>query len=263
MSVLQALQSDTWYSFERFCRLICGLGRDPLSQGAAAVLPLPQGGSVERAKGAPWDMWMATYGRVLAALFQGPARWLGFVEVDEKGDDLIAIQALSAVPPGDLTSIPHDALRFVGSDRLIVSKSWRATRFRPVLSRIAREVAADQTSATYQLDPASFRAFVDAGGAAEEPIRELAANGFPLPSVMADRVKQWETRHGRYQLYDSLAVIELAEDVAQAEIEAIARLLGSRLYEVAPRCLLVLNRDQAPAIVEELQRRGYTPRITS
>ncbi len=94
--------------------------------------------------------------------------------------------------------------------------------------------------------PLTFRVFLQAGGAADEPIRELAANGFPLPAASADKLKRWEARNGRYQLYDDLTVIELAEDMAQAEVEVIARLLGARLYEAAPRCLLVLDRDQAP-----------------
>ena len=90
----------------------------------------------------------------------------------------------------------------------------------------------DRASTTYRLDALTFRA--PAGGAADEPIRELAANGFPLPAASADKLKRWEARDGRYQLYDDLAVIELAEDTAQAEVKAIARLLGARLYEAAP-----------------------------
>jgi hypothetical protein len=263
MSILQAVQADTWYSFERFCRLISELSRDPLSRGAPETWRWAEGGNALRAANMSFDVWMATYGRMLAALLRGPASWLGFVEVDRRGEDLAAVRVLSAVPPGDLLSVPRDALRFVPPDTVIVAKSWKAARLRPVLSRIAREVTADRASTTFRLDPASFRAFLHEGGAAEEPIRELAANGFPLPSASADKLKRWEARNGRYQLYGDLAVIELAEDMAQAEVEAMARRLGARLYEVAPRCLLVLDRDQVPTIVDELRRRGYTPRVTS
>lgn len=263
MSILQALQADAWYSFETFCRLISELNRDPLSQGMPEAWRWTEGGQPLSAAKMPFDLWMTTYGRVLTALLRGPASWLGFVEVDRRGEELIGFRALSAVPPGDLLSVPRDVLRYAPPETVIVRKTWQAARLRPSLARIAREVATDQASTTYRLDPASFRAFLYAGGAAEEPIRALAAEGFPLPSAGADKLHRWAARNGRYQLYDDLAVIELAEDMAPAEIEALARLIGARLYEVAPRCLLVLDRDQAPLIVDELRRRGYTPRVTS
>ena len=268
LSILHAVQADTWYSFERFCRLISELSRDPLSYGPSGAWCWTDGGKVLRAGNMPFDVWMATYGRVLAALLRGPASWLGFVDVDRKGKELSAVKTLSAVPPGDLLSIPRDALRFVPPDTVIAAKTWKAARLRAILGRIAREVdpqpemKPDRASTTYRLDALTFRAFLQAGGGANEPIGELAAAGFPLPASSAEKLKRWEARNGRYQLYDDLAVIELAEDMAQAEVETIARLLGARLYEAAPRCLLVLDRDQAPRIVDELRRRGYTPKVT-
>jgi hypothetical protein len=263
MGMLQAVEAGSWYSLERFCRLISELSRDPLGQNTPDTWRWSEGGKMLPPANMPFDVWLATYGRVLAAVLRGPASWLGFVEVDRKGDDLRAFRPLSAVPPGDLLSIPPDALRFAPPDTAIMRKTWKAARLRPVLTQIATEVAADRTSTTYRLDPAMFRAFLQGGGTAEQPGRELSASGFPLPSETAGKLKRWEARNGRYQLYDDLAVIELAEDMAQAEVEAIARLLGSRLFEVAPRCLLIFDREQAPAIVDELRRRGYTPRVTS
>ncbi len=262
IGILQALEPDVWYSFERFCRLISELSRDPLAS-TGQILGWAEGGKLLQPTNMPFDVWMATYGQLLAALLHGPARWLGFVEIDGSGRNLVGFRRPSALEPGDLVSVPPDTLRFIPPDTVILRKTWKGARLRPILARIARETATDQARSTFRLDPAAFRAFLQAGGDAEGPLRELAANGFPLPSASADKLKRWESRHGRYQLYENLAVIELAEDIAQAEVEALARQLGSRLYEVAPRCLLVLNRDQTPTIIDELRRRGYTPKVTS
>ena len=179
LSILHAVQADTWYSFERFCRLISELSRDPLSYGPSGAWCWTDGGKVLRAANMPFDVWMATYGRVLAALLRDLRAGSASSTSTARVRNCPRFRPLSAVPPGDLLSIPltHSALclRTQRSPQDLESR-----RSATILSRIAREVAPardepDRASTTYRLDARRFRAFLQAGGGADEPIRELAA----------------------------------------------------------------------------------------
>ncbi len=162
MSILQAVQPDTWYSFERFCRLISGLSHDPLGYGPSGAWSWTEGGKVLRSGNMPFDMWMGTYGRVLAALLRGPASWLGFVDVARKGKELFHVQGAVGCPARRPSVCPPRRLRFVPPDTVIAAKSWKAARVRSILGRIAREVdpqpemKPDRASTTYRLDAADL-----------------------------------------------------------------------------------------------------------
>ncbi len=98
MSILQTLQADTWYSFEPLCRLVRELSRDLFSLGAPDAWRWAEDGMFLQPAKMPFDVWMATYGRVLAALFWGPASWLGFVELERRGEEPAGDQAVVGRP---------------------------------------------------------------------------------------------------------------------------------------------------------------------
>jgi hypothetical protein len=56
-------------------------------------------------------------------------------------------------------------------------------------------------------------------------------------------------------------VIECGEDMHPSEVSAIVALAAGALYPVSPRCLVALNLDAVPALVDDLRRRGYTPQV--
>ncbi len=46
-----------------------------------------------------------------------------------------------------------------------------------------------------------------------------------------------------------------------SEVSAIVALSAGALYPVSPRCLVALNPEAVPALVDDLRRRGYTPQV--
>ena len=124
------------------------------------------------------------------------------------------------------------------------------------------ETGRDRETTTYRLDAArSAEASQTAPDASPGSCEIFAAAGFPLPPATQDTLQAWQAKAGRHQLYDNLAVIEFGEDMHPEEIQAIAGLGGGRFYAVSPRCLVVLDPDVVPALVDDLRRRGYTPQV--
>ena len=85
--------------------------------------------------------------------------------------------------------------------------------------------------------------------------------GFPLPPAVQETLQTWQSRAGRYQLYDQMTVVEFGEDVLPEELRAISRLSSADYYQPGPRCLIFPDPQVAPALVDELRRRGYTPQV--
>ena len=56
-------------------------------------------------------------------------------------------------------------------------------------------------------------------------------------------------------------MIEFGEDMHPGEVSAIVALAAGVLYPVGARCLVALNLEAVPALVEDLRRRGYTPQV--
>jgi hypothetical protein len=78
---------------------------------------------------------------------------------------------------------------------------------------------------------------------------------------MQNTLRQWQANAGRHQIYDDLAVIEFGDDFVLAELQASTSLARTNVYPVSPRCLLVLQPQTIPGLLEELRRKGYTPQM--
>ena len=143
----------------------------------------------------------------------------------------------------------------------VLKNGWQTAELRQLLRRIAAETARDRETTTFTLAPDAFRGSLAAGLSAEAITAEFAAAGFALPAATATRLRDWQAKAGRHQLYDNLAVIECGEDMHPSEVSALVALSAGMLYPVAPRCLVALNLEAVPALVDDLRRRGYTPQV--
>jgi hypothetical protein len=62
------------------------------------------------------------------------------------------------------------------------------------------------------------------------------------------------------RVYDALTVLELADDLALRELSANTSLAKHIVYQLSSRAV-VLKEDAVDQLIEEMQERGYTPRI--
>ncbi len=260
--LVNGLPVDTWFGIESLCRLIFQLRRDlwsnPLQSMQWRWMVNKQPLEPQRID---FQQWMETYGRVIEAWLTGPASWLLFVQIGYAENQPVAFRVPSAVPVGVPEPPPPDVLRFMADGTIELTNDWRVNALRRTLRLFSEEVTRDASKTLLQPDPAAFRRALQSGHNAATVADALSRDGFPLPQTIQETLQTWASRAGRYQLYDQVAVVEFGEDVMAEELHAISRSSGAEYHQVAPRCIVFLDPTVVPALVDELRRRGYTPKV--
>lgn len=262
LGMMQCWPTATWISIERLGNLLYHLHRDLLSWDAnPASWRWHRGDTLLDPQQMDFDAWMHTYGRLLIALLTGPATWLAFVQVGSAGGKPVAFRYLDEVTEGRATDVPADALSFPAADVAVLRNTWQTGELRQLIQQIALERDRDPSRTTYRLDTVAFRRTLQAGSSAPQITACFAAAGFPLPKATQQILQGWQDRAGQYHLYDNLAVVEFNQDIYPEELRAITGLAAGQFRAVSPRCLIVLNPETIPALIDALRRRGYTPRV--
>ena len=81
-----------------------------------------------------------------------------------------------------------------------------------------------------------------------------------LSKSVSAQFKLISKRYGRVRVYDALTVLELADDLALRELSANTSLAKHIVYQLSPRAV-VLKEGAVEQLIEEMQERGYTPRV--
>lgn len=260
--LVAGLPADIWFDIKSFCRVIYHLRRD--------LWALPWQATqwrwvIEKQAADPqqmaFELWMSTYGRVVEAWLNGPASWLLYVQVGYAKDHPVAFRVPSTLPIGVPQRPPANVLQFMADETIELNNDWRAGELRRILRLISVEITRDTTKTLLQLDPAAFRRTLHSGQDATAVGEVFTQLGFPLPPTVRAILQTWQSRAGRYQMYDQMAVVEFGEDVLPEELHAISRLSGAEFFQPAPHCLVFLDPKVVPMLLDELRRRGYTPKV--
>jgi hypothetical protein len=261
-NLLIGLPADTWFSVEGFCRLIYQVRRDLQipSLHTARWMWVIQGEELD-AQQLPFDRWRQSFGRLVEAWLTGPASWLLWAQVGYAAGRPVAFQRPSALPLGVAEPAPPGSLRFMADGAIGLENDWRVSELRRLLRWISVEVARDARTTLLRLDAGAFRRALYAGQTAATVGEAFGAAGFPLSAEAAEMLQVWQSRFGRYQLYEQMTVVEFGEDVLIEELRAISRLSNAEFYQPAARYLIFPDPQIATRLVEDLRRRGYTPQV--
>ena len=259
-ALLRLLTPAIWYGVGRFLELMYGLQRDLLHWNERGVeLRWYRGKTALEPSRMDLATWRATYGLLVQAFVAGPAQWLGYLQVAGLGSIPVAFLC----PPeaeAQPAALPSDALRFRG-DEIVVRNLWQASGLRRHLGRLAVEAGRTRQETFYHIDAAAFRRTLHEGIGAGDVIRDFAAAGFPLPESLAERLRRWQAIAGRHQIYENVSLIEFADELTAAEIQAATSLGRANIFAATPRSLVVLDPEIIPALLDELRRKGYTPQV--
>lgn len=213
--------------------------------------------------------WERAYRPVLAAFLEGPLRWLGAVEVRFKGRNLATFR---------LTETGAWLLRKEGQPAVILPVepgeapvTWvdeRTLRLRhtPELGDLLRIVTRIATPTgrpyTYRLTNASIERAFTQGITPAEIAEAFRERGAPLPEATRKQLEDLWSHFGRVHLYENLTVLELADDLALREVLASTKLKDHIIHQFSPR-LAVIEDSAVDALVEELVKKGYTPKVST
>lgn len=260
--LIASLPADTWIGIEQLGKLIYHVQRDLLiSASRMSHWQWVEGNETVDVQQISFEHWMRTQGRLVEAWLTGPATWLMFAQIGYAGNRPAAFRRPAVLPAGEAPQAPPGSLRFMADGMIGLSNDWRASDLRRLLRAISVEVARDTKTTLLRLDAGAFRHTLQAGQNAAAVNAAFAAAGFPLPPAALETLQAWQGRAGRYQLYEQMTVVEFGEDVLPEELRAINRLSSAEFYQPGPRCLIFPDPQAAPALVEELRRRGYTPQV--
>ena len=84
--------------------------------------------------------------------------------------------------------------------------------------------------------------------------------GAPLPDAMRTILNALYDNYGRVHLYEQLTIMELADDFIVRELLASTSLRQHILHQFSPR-VVVIRDEQVEMFVQELEKKGYTPRV--
>ncbi len=261
--LLQGLAPEAWHTLPGLSRLVYQFRRDLFAQGTGpAIWRWHSDKTALDPNQMDFETWQATYGQVIEACLTGPASWLLLVQVGYDKGRPVAFRRIEQLPTGDAFTMPADALKFHSDTVGVLRNIWQTGGLRRLLRRIAVETARSREATTYRVDVATFRSTLQSGIDTGRLAADFAETGFPLPPATRSLLQSWQERAGRHQLYDQVGVIEFGDDMGPEEARAIAGLGIGQFYRASPRCLVILNPDAVPRIIDELRRRGYTPQVT-
>jgi hypothetical protein len=158
------------------------------------------------------------------------------------------------------TSPPRDALLFHGGE-LVLRNLPQAADLRRLVQQVGVEISQAREITTYRLDARAFRQTFQAGASAARMAQQFAETGFPLPENIRWQLERWQEGLLQRQIYENVAVIEFADDLALSEIQAAVELPRGAFYAASARCLVVLRPDLVSGLLEGLRLKGYTPRL--
>ena len=214
------------------------------------------------------EEWRNSIGKIIEKVITESLLWFGAVEVKLQDGALSAFRVtpLGQALASDVAELPAAG---VPSERTIEPIEWVdkfTLRVPPAPDRAAFigaiRQAADRGEAafTYVFTPASIERALQNGVSMDDIGAQFKQSKVQLPRHISEQFKLIARRFGRIRVYQSLTVLELADDFAARELAASTSLMQKVIYQLSPRTF-VLPDDAIDALVEEMQVKGYTPRV--
>lgn len=214
------------------------------------------------------EEWRNSIGKIIERILMETLAWFGALEVKVQDGALTAVRvtALGLALINDAAALP--AIN-APSERAIEPIAWAdkfTLRVPPAPDRAAFigaiRQAADRGDApfTYVFTPASIERALQNGVSMDDIGAQFKLIKVQLPRHISEQFKQIARRFGRIRVYQSLTVLELADDFAARELTASTSLMQKVIYQLSPRAF-VLPDDAVDALLEEMQAKGYTPRV--
>lgn len=229
-----------------------------------------QSGSRARLHAIRRDDWNQTLGRVIERALREAMVWFGAVDV-MVDDTMLAALRVTEIGAWLICTQDCGLPESISSNASSVepiswSKEGTTLYAQPAPDRaefiaLARRIAErGEGSFTYVVTPASIEKALAEGVSLDEVSRKFKRMGVALPKQVSDQFKLSAKRFGRVRIYQSLTVLELADEIAAKELAVNTSLLKRVVYRLSP-CAFVLADEDVDALIEEMQAKGYTPRI--
>lgn len=217
-----------------------------------------------------WEEWRLTLGAILEHIIRDSLTWFGAVEahltpagrldafkVTPLGEWLI--EGREDAPPVSITrkSRPIEPIEWLDERTLRAPPAPDRAALVGVVRRCAEH---GNAPFTYTFTTASIERALSEGLSFADVAAQFKRAKATLSRTVSNEFKLIARRHGRVRVYQSLNVLELADDFAARELAAGTSLMKHVVYQLSPRTF-VLHEEGLYELLEELRKKGYTPRV--
>jgi hypothetical protein len=202
--------------------------------------------------------------QVLALPPAKPAEGDALEHQEQTSDAIVTAPIAPPAPP--LPPLPASGTPRPRQAEPVVWLDERLFRLPPAPDRaeqtiLARKIAEPGDAPfTYILTPASIERALAAGIGLDEVLRVFGGLHAPMPAAAQALYRAVADHFGRVRLYDSLTVLELADDYALRELLANTSLGSHLIYQISPRAVII-RQGAVDTLVQEMIARGYTPAV--
>jgi hypothetical protein len=290
---LSLLEVEQWVSLRGFLETVFEINPNLLHARADRSVWWLESVQTRKQFGTTYDDWQESYGRFVVATIVGPLAWLGAVSLGYVDDKPVAFRLTSAgayalgrlqalaepdplgtpASPGPVPDQPwctfgqdltlslvpnrvpgalHDLLHTVGELQVATPERF--------VYRITPEGIHEWTESFAQENHGSPRAAVDILVAMLNALCRGARAQEDVPATWRERLCMWVQNYGQLHVYEDITAIELADDYALRELLASTSLREHLVYQFSPR-LVAIRTKAVDILVEEMEKRGYTPRV--
>jgi hypothetical protein len=217
------------------------------------------------------DDWKAFYGIFVEAVLNGPLRWQGLVEIAYQKKKPAAFRLTEFGAAMLLQSIPYQfpssgsplpALEYAPDGSLVLHVESAGGELLKLLGLLGEAHLSSNSAIAYQVSPAGAANAFAAGWSYDRVVSILQeAAGAPLPPELSNSLQKWWRDYGSLQIYEDIALMELADDHALNELLASTSLSRYLLYRFNPR-LVAVRPEGIELLREEMVKKGYTPKIS-
>ncbi|WP_206156730.1 helicase-associated domain-containing protein [Candidatus Roseilinea sp. NK_OTU-006] len=216
------------------------------------------------------DEWRLTLGAILEHIIRDSLAWFGAVEA--RPTPAGRLDAFKITPLGEWfiegreepppisvarTSRPIEPIEWLDEYTLRLPPAPDRAALVGVVRRCTEHGSAPFT---YTFTAASIERALSEGLSFADVAAQFKRARAPLSRTVSNEFKRIAQRHGRVRVYQSLTVLELADDFAARELAASTSLMQYVVYQLSPRTF-VLNAEGLDRLIGELLKKGYTPRV--
>ena len=274
---LSALEEDRWFSVEGLLRTVYEFVPRLLHTHSDRTVWWIESLKTKKQFGTTFDDWQQSCGRFVTAILTGPLFWLGGVVLGYADKDSVVMEepvAFKLTPVGSLalgkkealiesaSQSSRDAILGLNDDMTIdVLPNRASAELYSLLQIIADLALATPERFVYQVTADGVQNVLNQGETVESIAAALAQlSGEDVPASWVKKMRTWSENHGKLHVYDELAVVELADDYALVELLANTSLRDAIVHQFSPR-LLAVRPEAVDTLVQEMEKRGYTPRV--
>jgi len=213
--------------------------------------------------------WQVAQGSCLRIMLEGPLHWLGLAELCPQDGQTAAfrLQSLADMlwdrPVASAEGVPPDEIISLNTESMTLNVHPSAVppEAHELLGRIAQLGQTRPGRFVYRLDMHTVQAALKRG----ESLAELLAAWketvpLPIPEPVHEALSTWWESYGQIRFCEGLALLELGDDSALAELEATTSLGQHILARLSPRFVLVPD-DAVDGLLREFAAKGHTPTL--